>query len=106
MATNNNEEEQYKYYNQELENQAQAVTDYYNLAKEQRYTDLLNKEIEMENSKQNALKYTQNQLANQGFASQGYGSSVQAGVYNNYANNIAKAQSDYNFDRYELISGC
>ena len=98
MATKNKEEELYEYYDENLENQAQSVQDYYNMAREQRYTDLLNQEIEMENSKQNALKYTQNQLANQGFDSQGYGSSVQAGIYNNYANNIAQAQSDYSFD--------
>lgn len=65
------------------------INDNYRLLKEQNYTALRDKQIQLENAKNNALKYTQNQLASQGLGSQGYGSSTNAGIYNNYMNAFA-----------------
>lgn len=92
------EKDYYDYYSEDMSQQANATQQYYDMAEQQRYTDLLNSKIESENAKNMALKYSQQQLANQGFASQGYGSSINAGYYNTYANQLAQAQSDYNFD--------
>lgn len=80
----------------------QATQDSYDLRRQENYIGLLDRELELEASKQNALKYTQNQMANQGLASQGYGSSVNAGIYNQYANAFQQAQSDYNFEQAGL----
>lgn len=86
------------YYNQEYGTQAQQVQDYYNLAEEQRYSELLDTEIELERTKQNALKYTQNQIKNQGLGGSGYGSSLSTGIYNQYLGALSGAESDYNLD--------
>lgn len=80
----------------------QATQDSYDLRRQENYIGLLDRELELEASKQNALKYTQNQMENQGLASQGYGSSVNAGIYNQYANAFQQAQSDYNFEQAGL----
>lgn len=80
----------------------QTTQDSYDLRRQENYIGLLDRELELEASKQNALKYTQNQMANQGLASQGYGSSVNAGIYNQYANAFQQAQSDYNFEQAGL----
>lgn len=80
----------------------QTTQDSYDLRRQENYIGLLDRELELEASKQNALKYTQNQMANQGLASQGYGSSVNAGIYNQYANAFQQAQSDYNFQQAGL----
>lgn len=68
---------------------------YYDLLNKQAYDELLNVEIQLENSKNNALKYMNNQIAASGFGSQGYGSSQQSGVYNSYLNALASANEDY-----------
>ena len=70
--------------------------DYYELARQQEYGTLFDKEVELENAKQNALKYTQNQINAQGFGGTGYGSSIQSGIYNTYLNKVGNAQSEYN----------
>lgn len=70
--------------------------DYYELAKKQEYTTLLDKEIQLENAKSNALKYANNQMANSGFATQGYGNSANLGIYNNYLNAFNQANAEYN----------
>ena len=94
----------YNDYQQAIGNteEMQQTQEYYDMQRDENYVGLLDKEIELENSKQNALKYTQNQLANQGFATQGYGSSVQAGIYNQYANAMQQAKSDYDFAQRTL----
>lgn len=73
---------------------AQQINEYYDLAKKQNYTKLLDSEIQLENSKSAALKYTQNQLNAQGFGTQGYGSSVQSGVYGQYANAFSELEQN------------
>ena len=69
--------------------------DYYQLARDQEYSLLLDKEVALENAKSNAMKYTQNALAANGLNNLGYGSSIQSGIYNNYINRAAQAQADY-----------
>lgn len=69
--------------------------DYYKLAKDQEYGLLFDKEVQLENAKANALKYTQNQINAQGFGGTGYGSSLQSGIYNEYVNKANQAKNDY-----------
>lgn len=69
--------------------------DYYQMARDQEYSALLDREIELETAKQNALKYTNNQMAAQGYATQGYGSSNMTGIYNQYMNAMSGAKRDY-----------
>ncbi len=68
---------------------------YYQMARDQEYSALLDKEIELETAKQNAIKYTNNQLASRGYDSQGYGSSMNSGIYNQYMNALGSAKRDY-----------
>lgn len=70
-------------------------TDYYQMSKNQEYATLLDKEIELENARSAALKHTNNQLAAQGMASQGYGSSQMAGITGRYLNAYESANRDY-----------
>lgn len=72
-----------------------TTEDYYKLARDQEYTALLNKEVQLENAKSNAMKYTQNQINAQGFGGTGYGSSLQSGIYNTYMNRAGEAQNQY-----------
>lgn len=71
------------------------INQYYEMAKNQEYSALLDKEVQLENAKANALKYTQNALNARGMGSQGYGSSMNSGIYNNYLNAFANAQNTY-----------
>lgn len=87
---------QYDYYTDTAKSQEQEVNEYYDLAQQQQYSELFNREIELENSKQNALKYTQNVMMNQGLGGSGYGSSANTGIYNQYMNTVNQARSDYN----------
>lgn len=59
------------------------------------YKTFLNAQIYNYNLKQQAQKYYNNSLANQGMASQGYGTSAHIGIENAYANANATALSDY-----------
>lgn len=68
-------------------------TDTYQLARDQEYTALLDKEVQLENAKQNAMKYTNNQLASQGLDSTGYGSTQQSAIYGQYMNALGSAQN-------------
>jgi hypothetical protein len=99
-----NQNEIYNEYQNAIYNSEdiQTTQDSYDLRRQENYIGLLDRELELEASKQNALKYTQNQMANQGLASQGYGSSVNAGIYNQYANAFQQAQSDYNLQQAGL----
>ena len=71
---------------------------YYDMARKQQYTDLMDAEISLENARANAIKNTSNQLANSGMLGTGYGSSINAGIDNAYANAYAglKAQTEKN----------
>lgn len=73
-----------------------ASDDYYKLAKEQEFSTLLDKEVSLENAKQNAMKYAQNVTNAQGFGSTGYGASLNSGIYNAYMNKAMQAENDYN----------
>lgn len=75
--------------------QSSNTNNYYEMSKRQEYETLLDKEIELENAKSAALKYTNNQMAAQGFASQGYGSSYHSGIAGRYLDALGKAQSNY-----------
>lgn len=76
-------------------NTSNDSTDYYQMSKNQEYATLLDKEIELENARSAALKHTNNQLAAQGMASQGYGSSQMAGITGRYLNAYESANRDY-----------
>lgn len=73
-----------------------SAANYYELAKNQEYGKLLDSEIQLENAKSNALKYTQSQINAQGFGGSGVGSSMQGSVYNKYLNAAANMKNDYN----------
>jgi len=73
-----------------------SASDYYSLAKQQEYSKLLDSEVQLENAKQNAMKYTQNQINAQGLGGSGVGSSMQSGMYNKYLNSLGSARQDYN----------
>ena len=68
---------------------------YYEMAKKQEYASLLDKEIELENARSTALKHTNNQMAAQGFASQGYGASYNSSMTGRYLNALGDAQNTY-----------
>lgn len=67
--------------------------DTYQLARDQEYSALLDKEIQLENAKQNAMKYTNSQIAGNGFSGTGYGSSQQSAIYGQYMNALGNAQN-------------
>lgn len=72
-----------------------STDDYYQMSKQQEYVTLLDKEIELENARSNALKLTNNQLASSGMASQGYGSSQMSGITGRYLSAYENAQKQY-----------
>lgn len=76
--------------------------EYYTMAKNQEYAALLDKEIELENAKSNALKLTNNQIASQGMSNQGYGSSQMSSISNRYLNAYSQAGRDYQTNIGEL----
>lgn len=71
------------------------VNEYYDLANKQNYSALLDREIQLENAKAAALKHTQNTINGAGFGTQGYGSSAQLGIENDYLRAMNEAQGDY-----------
>lgn len=79
-----------------------STNPYYEMARKQNYTALLDKEIQLESARQNALKHTNAQLAAQGLHTQGYGASVNTGVNNSYLNALAQASRDYQASSNEL----
>ena len=73
---------------------------------EKNYKDYFNSSLQLYNYRNQAQKYINNSLASQGLNTQGYGSSVRAGINNNalnmyseiannYANNNLNIQEDY-----------
>lgn len=89
--------DKYKQYasNDETNNNSSTTNAYYEMAKNQEYASLLDKEIELENAKSNALKLTNNQIASQGIATQGYGSSQMSGITGRYLNAYESANREY-----------
>jgi len=63
--------------------------------RDQNYKSYYNQAIQLYNMKNNANKYLQNSLANQGLNTQGYGSSASAGINNTAANLYQDAYKSY-----------
>ncbi len=70
----------------------------YDDMKQESYRAMLNSEIQASVAKQNALKYTQNQLNQTGYANQGVAQSTNLGIENNYRNALVNAQNQYRQD--------
>lgn len=83
-------------YDKYVSTSNKSTDDYIKMANRQEYSALLDKEIELENAKQNAIKYTNNQIAAQGLDRQGYGSSQMASIYNQYNNALAQERNNFN----------
>jgi len=75
---------------------------YYDLLKNQSYKTLLNSEIQAGIAKDQALKYTQNQLNASGYGTQGLSESTRAGLYNNYINALNNAQANYDQNMLDI----
>mgnify|MGYP003309511132 CR=1 FL=1 len=73
-----------------------STDDYFQMARDQEYGMLFDKEVALENAKANALKYAKNQINAQGFGGTGYGSTMQGGIYNDYMNRVGEANNEYN----------
>ena len=91
MANSNIEE----YKKRAQETPTTSTEDYYQMAKDQEYNLLLDKEVALENAKNNAVKHTNAQVAAQGLSGTGYGSSLNAGIHSDYINALNSAQADY-----------
>ena len=97
-----------KLYDEEFEkmggdsSKAKQINDYYDLARKQNYTKLLDSEIQLENSKEAAMKYGNNQVRAMGYGSQGMSESSMVGIQGKYANAFANLQEDYNNEDVEL----
>lgn len=83
-------------YINSYKNEEDRINSEYQLAKDRNYIQLRDKQIQLENAKQNALRSTRLMQGNAGFNSQGYGSSMTTGVYNNYLNAFNQASIDTN----------
>ena len=68
---------------------------YYEALKNESYSTLLQSEIQASIARDQAMKYTQNQLNAQGYGTQGLSESSNIGAYNNYMGSVNQAQSDY-----------
>lgn len=73
----------------------EQAAQYAEMSRNQEYTKLLDAEIELENAKESALKYTNNQTAAMGLDTQGYGSTGNAGIHSRYMNAINEANRQY-----------
>lgn len=91
MSTN----KKYDEYLGELESESDVSNEYYDLMRQNKFSELKDKEIQLENSKAQASKQTMNSLNAQGLGSTGYGSSSYASIYNNYMNGFNELQRDY-----------
>lgn len=72
-----------------------AEEDYYKALKEENYTTLLDKEIQLDNARQRALKNTQTTMSGLGMGSSGYASSAQNGIESAYLAGLENAQKTY-----------
>ena len=78
----------------ELEDNITSNSQYDNLRNES-YRAMLNSEIQASLARDQALKYTQNQLNAQGMGNQGMSESARAGIYNTYQNALGTAANTY-----------
>jgi len=69
--------------------------DYYQALKDENYKALLQSEIQLDSARQRAMKNTQTQLAAQGMANSGYGSTNQTGIEGQYLTGLQNAQQNY-----------
>ena len=69
---------------------------YYELLKKQNYEALLNKEVQLDNARSRALKYTYANLSAMGLASSGYGQTALNGIENQYLSALETAEQGYN----------
>lgn len=87
--------DKYKEYEDAFGESNEETNAYYDMVKEQKFDKLLDKEVQLENAKAQALKQTQNSINAAGFGSQGYGSSLQSGIYGRYMNAFNENERDY-----------
>lgn len=71
---------------------------YYEDLKNERYKAMLDSEIQASVARDQAMKYTQNQMNAAGYGTQGMSESSALGVQNNYRNALANAASQYRTD--------
>lgn len=78
-------------YIDSYKNEEDRINSEYQLAKDRNYIQLRDKQIQLQNAKQNALRSSNLLQSNMGFNTQGYGSSLHTGIYNNYLNAFNQA---------------
>lgn len=89
------DKDKYSEYEDAFNESNNETNQYYDMVKEQKFDQLLDKEVQLENAKAQALKNSQNTLNAQGFGSQGYGSSMTSGIYGRYMNAFNENERDY-----------
>lgn len=89
------DKDKYSEYEDAFNESNNETNQYYDMVKEQKFDQLLDKEVQLENAKAQALKNSQNTLNAQGFGSQGYGSSLTSGIYGRYMNAFNENERDY-----------
>ena len=94
--------DKYKEYEDAFGESNEETNAYYDMVKEQKFDKLLDKQVQLENAKTQALKQTQNSINAAGFGSQGYGSSMNSGIYGRYMNAFNDNQRDYAQEVNEL----
>lgn len=75
---------------------------WYRLLREQRYDDLKQEQIQLDNARQQALYYAGQQPGYGQYATQGYGNSAETAIYNQYLNSLADAERSYASDMAEI----
>ena len=75
------------------------------LLRDQNWKALYDTKIQLANARALGQKYYQNEIANGGFNTQGYGSSMAAAQNNSYANALAAAEQDYYDREMEITQG-
>lgn len=71
-------------------------------AREENYKLLLNNQMSLYNLKRNSEKNLANELAAQGLGTQGYGTSANVGLSNEYMRQLSEARSDYDEEERDL----
>ena len=69
--------------------------DYYKLLKDENYKTLLNREVQLNNARERALKQTNAGLSAMGMESSGYGQTAQSGVEGQYLSAMENANQTY-----------
>ncbi len=76
--------------------QNEQQSDYYNKLKSESYRALLDSNIQASVARDNALKYSNNQIRNSGYGTQGLAESSRLGIFNTYQNALNDAQTAHN----------